>query len=53
MSDRLTALDEIQSIREALTDAGFDVYAVHGQQLNYQAPGGDLFKVVVTKYRNR
>lgn len=53
MAEPLTALDEIHAIRDALADAGFQVHAIHGQQLTYYAPTGDRFKVVVSKSRNR
>ncbi|RBO78310.1 hypothetical protein [Nocardia puris] len=53
MDEPLTARDEIHAIRDALSDAGFDVHAVHGQQLTYYSPTGDRFTVLVTKNRNR
>ncbi len=53
MPDPLTARDEIHAIRDALADAGFQVHAIHGQQLTYYTPTGDRFKVVISKTRNR
>lgn len=53
MAEPLTARDEIHAIRDALSDAGFDVHAIHGQQLTYYTPTGDRFKVIVSKTRTR
>ncbi|MEV6219765.1 hypothetical protein [Nocardia sp. NPDC051833] len=53
MAEPLTARDEIHAIRDALSDAGFEVHAIHGQGLTYYSPTGDRFKVVVSKSRNR